>query len=174
MINLLFFNPLNLFPIVHLVRRDPLGLTESTSVYHNLTSVKKGRISRQLAVMTSKCFCHRPLLTISHSIRWPSPPQEQGVRAAETRAKIHLINGTFLWAWDPWAGSKNRRIVVWGTGRKLLDYDLPANPPPWARQKARPPDRCGGKTVCSSWHFCWNLFEPLLHIMCHLSWQNHR
>lgn len=129
MINLLFFNPLNLFPIVHLVRRDRLGLTGSTSFYHKLTSMKKGRMAQQLAVMTSKAFCHRALLIINCSIRWPTP---------STRAKTQHINETFLWAWHPWAGSKIRGIVVWGSGRKPLDYDLPATAPR-ARQKARPP-----------------------------------
>lgn len=56
MINLLFFNPLNLFPIVHLVRTNRWPAVTYVLRFTAGTLRGKKGMTRQLAEMTSKCF----------------------------------------------------------------------------------------------------------------------
>lgn len=117
MINLLFFNPLNLFPIVHLVRRDLCPHLTYVAFTAGALQGERG-MTPQLAEMTSKCFLPQPSTNDQSLALGGDPSSAKGQQGntnsgAKQRANFSpageaAVNGTLLRRGGPWDGSGGR------------------------------------------------------------------
>lgn len=128
MINLLFFNPLNHFPIVHLVRTNHCPAVTYVASTASTLQGKKG-MTQQLAEMTSKCFLPQAFANYQPQVLGGDPSSARVNRVTPTagynkdqtsvqpvwRPSMKPcyddgINGTGLWG----------RTGLWDSGRKPL------------------------------------------------------
>lgn len=162
MINLLFFNPLNHFPIVHLVRTNHCPAVTYVAFTASTLQGKKG-MTQQLAEMTSKCFLPQAFANYQPPVLGGDPSSARVNRVTPT-AGYNKDQTSVQPVWRPSMkpcyddginGTGLRgRTGLWDSGRKPLLTALTCLQEPPGRTDTRTSDRCLGKLPHSSWHFC--------------------